>query len=148
MLKDLPEIILRSYRHWIGRELVPAVGKSAEERVKALFEASRVVAASNDDPDPMLIYGNRKALELWEMTPEEFTRTLGRKTAEPMEQAARDRFLAEVRKNGFVENYEGIRISSTGRRFRIEKATVWNLLDEAGRYRGQAATFDHWEDLP
>ena len=44
-----------------------------------------------------------------------------RKTAEPAEQAARDRFLAEVRKGGFVNDYEGIRISSTGRRFRIRR---------------------------
>ena len=121
----------------MGRDLIPP-GTD-------LFQVPKVVAASNDDADPLLIYGNRKALELWELPWEEFTRTPARNTAEPMEQAVRDRFLAEVRKNGFVEDYQGIRISSTGRRFRIRQATVWNLLDEAGRYRGQAAAFDQWE---
>ncbi len=124
----------------MGRDLIP-------EGAQALFRAPLVVAASNDDPDPLLIYGNRKALELWELPWEKFTRTPARQTAEPMEQPARDRFLAEVRKNGFVEDYRGVRISSTGRRFLIPKAAVWNLLDEAGRYRGQAAAFDHWEYL-
>jgi hypothetical protein len=37
-----------------------------------------------------------------------------------------------------------MRISSSGRRFWIERATVWNLLDADGVYRGQAATFADW----
>ncbi|MGZ9083829.1 MAG: MEKHLA domain-containing protein [Rhodoplanes sp.] len=30
------------------------------------------------------------------------------------------------------------------RRFLIERATVWNLLDRGGDYAGQAAMFRHW----
>ena len=29
-------------------------------------------------------------------------------------------------------------------RFRIERATVWNVVDAGGVYRGQAATFSEW----
>ena len=36
-------------------------------------------------------------------------------------------------------------VSKTGRRFLIENATVWNLLDEAGAPYGQAATFSGWK---
>ncbi|HTU26422.1 MAG TPA: MEKHLA domain-containing protein, partial [Pirellulales bacterium] len=48
---------------------------------------------------------------------------------------------------GFVDDYQGIRISSTGRRFRIEQAVVWNVLDVTGAKVGQAATFSRWRDL-
>jgi hypothetical protein len=52
-----------------------------------------------------------------------------------------------VSRHGFIENYSGIRISKRGRRFRIDKATVFNLLDPAGHYLGQAATFAAWAPL-
>ena len=29
----------------------------------------------------------------------------------------------------------------------IERATVWNLVDEEGIFRGQAATFAEWKNL-
>ncbi|MCM3630688.1 MEKHLA domain-containing protein [Paenibacillus glycanilyticus] len=81
------------------------------------------------------------ALELWEMGWEQLTSTPSRLTAEPMERAERDRFFTQVTANAYVDNYTGIRISSSGRRFYIVNATVWNLVDEQGIYRGQAATF-------
>jgi hypothetical protein len=59
----------------------------------------------------------------------------------------RRRLLDEVGKNGFIENYSGIRISKHGRRFRINRATVFNLLDENGTYVGQSATFADWEPV-
>jgi len=48
---------------------------------------------------------------------------------------------------GPVDDYSGIRISQSGRRFRIEQAIVWNLIDAAGHLCGQAATFDTWTPL-
>ena len=78
------------------------------------------------------------------MSWDELRKTPGRLTAEADEQSKRDQFLSEVRKNGFVKNYEGIRISKTGKRFYIKNVTVWNLLDDAGTYQGQAAMFSDW----
>ena len=52
--------------------------------------------------------------------------------------------MERTRRDGFVDDYQGIRISRTGKRFRIEQAIVWNLVDDQGRHAGQAATFDHW----
>ena len=140
------ERILSSYRRWLGRDLLPPQ-EDPLQRADALFLAPFVVAASNDEADPILVYGNRRALDLWELPWEEFTRTPARKTAEPMERAARESFLERVRKDGHVEDYAGIRVSNTGRRFRIRRATVWNLLDGKGRYCGQAAAFSRWEYL-
>jgi hypothetical protein len=53
--------------------------------------------------------------------------------------------LKDVREKGCSDNYKGIRISKNGRRFVIEKAKVWNLIDEKGEPYGQAATFCDWE---
>jgi hypothetical protein len=49
---------------------------------------------------------------------------------------------------GFVDDYAGVRISRTGKRFRIEQAIVWNVVDAEGKDHGQAATFAHWTPLP
>ena len=55
--------------------------------------------------------------------------------------------VAAVTARGFIDDYSGIRISKMGRRFRIEQATVWNLLDEHKNHAGQAALFSQWEFL-
>ncbi len=139
-------VILNSYRHWTGRELLP-LSSAEPDLTTALFFAPFVVASSNSATDPILNYGNAQALKLWEMPWNQLTRTPGRHTAEPMHRDERQKFLYAVQKNGFIENYSGIRISSTGRRFKIEKATVWNLVDQDGKFLGQAATFKEWSYL-
>jgi hypothetical protein len=60
---------------------------------------------------------------------------------------ARARLLEEVTRNGYIDNYAGIRIAKSGRQFRIDRAAVWNLTDTLGRYAGQAAAFSDWQDL-
>jgi predicted DNA-binding protein (UPF0251 family) len=77
----------------------------------------------------------------------ELTRTPSRLTAEAPNREERARLLAEVAARGFIDDYSGIRISKTGRRFRIAQATVWNLLSETGQPCGQAAMFSRWEFL-
>lgn len=148
--KDFAEkqtaLILDSYRHWTGRELLP-LSSAETDLTTALFFAPFVAVTSNSDPDPILNYGNEQGLKLWEMSWAQLTQTPGRHTAEPMHRDERQKFLDTVQKNGFIENYSGIRISSTGRRFKIEKATVWNLIDQDGKFTGQAATFKEWSYL-
>jgi len=46
-----------------------------------------------------------------------------------------------------IDDYAGVRISKHGRRFMIEQATVWNLIDGHGKYCGQAAMFGVWRML-
>ncbi|MEA3642760.1 MAG: MEKHLA domain-containing protein [Lamprobacter sp.] len=48
---------------------------------------------------------------------------------------------AAVAERGFIDDYRGVRVSASGRRFMIEQASVWNLTDAQGRPAGQAATF-------
>ena len=79
---------------------------------------------------------------------EDFTRLPSRKSAEPVNQAERARLLAEVSRQGHIRDYQGVRISSTGRRFRVRRALVWNILDKRGEVVGQAAAFSEWDPLP
>ncbi|MDX2226045.1 MAG: MEKHLA domain-containing protein [Verrucomicrobiae bacterium] len=141
--------LLESYRHWLGKPLLVLPEMATDSQtVSAVFFAPFVLVSGGTEPDQILNYANRRALDLWEYSWDEMTRTPSRLTAEPMHREARARFLEEVRTNGFIENYEGIRISKSGRRFRIEQATVWNLLDDAGHYAGQAAMFEKFSPLP
>lgn len=139
-------ILARSLKHWTGRELIPGVteGRNLAQKV---YESPFVVVSHGTQADPILNYGNRAALALWEMSWEELTRTPSRLTAEAPLREERARLLAAVTANGFIDDYSGVRISKTGRRFRIARATVWNLLREEGKPYGQAAMFSDWEFL-
>ncbi|GAB6930802.1 MEKHLA domain-containing protein [Paenibacillus sp. JCM 10914] len=133
-------LILNSYRRWTGKSLLDgAVEPGTESAI--LFHAPIVVLTHGTEPDPVLNYGNQSALELWEVNREAFIQTPSRLTAEPMEREQRAAFLKAVSENGYVDNYTGVRISSTGRRFYILQATVWNLIDDHNVVHGQAAAF-------
>jgi hypothetical protein len=140
------QFLLAGFRHWTGRELIARSG-TVNEQAKALFDAPFVVVSHGDQPDPMLNYGNRVALDLWEMTWDEFCRTPSRLTAEPINQAERARMLAEAQAHGYIADYRGVRISKTGRRFLVEHALVWTILNAEGNRVGQAATFSRWKRL-
>lgn len=136
--------LARTHRELTGRDLLPGVvGDRAI--AEALWRAPFVVVSHGTEADPVLNYGNQAALRLWEMTWEELTRTPSRLTAEAPAREERARLLARVTAHGFIDDYSGVRISSRGHRFRIRRATVWNVSDEAGNRVGQAATFSEWE---
>ncbi len=137
-------LLARSYRRFTKRELLPGLFNSLG-LAKNLFHAPFVLVSHGTEADPVLNYGNAAALALWEMSWAELTRTPSRLTAEAPERDERARLLAAVTAHGFIDDYSGIRISKSGRRFRIARATVWNLVTETGEPCGQAATFDRWE---
>lgn len=139
-------IVLDSYRRLLGVELVERCDDPVEQ-ARRLFEAARVVVSHGKEADPILNYGNRTALALWETDFASLTQLPSRMTAEPMERVERARLLERTAREGFVDDYRGIRISTTGKRFRIDRAVVWNLTDEQGTNVGQAATFARWEPL-
>jgi hypothetical protein len=138
--------LLRTYHRWTGRHLIEPCG-DAHAEARMLFEAPFAVVSGGAEGDQILNYGNKTAMELWEMDWDTLTRTPSRLTAEPMHRDERAEFLRRVRELGFIDDYSGIRISSKGRRVRIAQATVWNVTDADGKYAGQAATFSKWEFL-
>lgn len=110
----------------------------------AVASAPYALVAHDTADDPVFVYGNSTALALFELPWDDFTRLPSRLSAEPVEQGEREELLRRVGERGYIDDYQGIRISSTGRRFIIQGATVWDLHDEQGVRRGQAALFEHW----
>ena len=140
------QILARSLKKWTGRELLAGKYSPAEQAEK-VFHAPFVLVSHGTEADPVLNYGNAAALALWEMSWAELTRTPSRLTAEAPKREERARLLATVTQRGFIDDYSGIRISKTGRRFRIAQAAVWNLVSDTGQPAGQAAMFSHREYL-
>jgi hypothetical protein len=115
--------------------------KSPEERAKVLFYQPFVVLSHGTQEDPILNYGNKAALALWEMTGEEFTSMPSSFTAEPINRTERSWLLSQVTRYGYINDYRGVRIPKSGRRFLVEQATVWNILDANG------TAYDNWCEL-
>jgi hypothetical protein len=142
------QLLLYSFHHWTGKPLIPIADRQSPlEIADSLFNANFVVVSHGTEADPILNYGNQKALDLWKMDWQTFTATPSRFTAEPMKRDAREQVLAQVQSQGYVSNYRGIRIASNGDRFYINQATIWNVVDKAGKLWGQAATFRDWEAI-
>lgn len=138
--------LLNSYRDRTGRDLIQRGGDATAE-AERLLAAPFVVVSHGVETDPILNYGNRVALALWEMSAIELIRTPSRLTAESVLREAREKLLKQTARDGFVDGYEGVRISATGKRFRISNVTIWNVTDGAGKPAGQAATFARWTFL-
>jgi len=140
-------LILANHRRLLGRDLAGVA--EGPEAAAQLFAASCVVLSALGPlgSDHAFNYANRTALELFEYSWNELMGKPSSASAEPVHRDERRKLLDEVGRRGFIEDYSGIRISKNGRRFRIKKATVFNLSDDAGRYLGQAATFADWERL-
>ncbi len=113
---------------------------------RELFFAPFVVMSHGTETDPVFNYANQCALDLFEMTWENFIKLPSRYSAEMDSQKERDRILQRVSEDGYVDDYAGVRITSKGRRFQITNAIVWNVFDE-GRYFGQAALIRDWAFL-
>lgn len=131
-------LIAASYRRLLGKPLV------TPDDPEALWLAPRIIVAHGTEPDPVFFYGNLQGLSVFEMDFPAFVVLPSRFSAEPLAREERARLLARVSADGFIDDYAGIRISAKGRRFRIERAEVWNLIDEDGVCHGQAATFERW----
>jgi hypothetical protein len=136
-------LIAESFARLTGRPLVSS-GTSVTD---ALWEAPAVIVAHGTEPDPVFFYGNRLALAVFEMDRIAFAQMPSRLSAEALLREERARLLERVARDGFIDDYAGVRVSSTGKRFRIEQAVVWNLVDAQGVCHGQAATFDRWTPL-
>lgn len=133
-------LIASSFARLTGRPLLAGGAGDPD----SLWAAPLVIVAHGTQADPIFFFGNRKALELFQMTPQAFAALPSRLSAEPISRESRAALLARVTRDGFVDDYAGVRVSATGRRFQITNATVWNLIDDAGRPQGQAAAFAEW----
>lgn len=140
-------LIAQSFAALTGQPLVEGAGAQPEEIVERLWRAPQVIVAHDTAPDPVFFFANRAALTLFEMDFEAFTQLPSRLSAEPMLREERAHLLERVARDGIITDYAGVRVSATGRRFRIEQAAVWNLIDADAVRHGQAAAFARWTPL-
>lgn len=140
---EIAHLIVSSHQKLTGKSLISLDDLSKENISlgRLLYEAPFAVLAHDHGEEPVFFYGNLKAQEVFEMNWSELTQLPSRYSAEFTNQAARQYLLDQVAAKGFIDNYTGTRISKTGRRFQIENATVWNLLNQDNEHIGQAATF-------
>lgn len=139
------QLLIKSYQHYLGQLLTPHA--EPKQSSAFLYQAPFAVVAHDTNPDPIFFYANLQAQHLFEMNWAEITAIPSRLSAEPMHQDERQALLSRVSKFGFMNDYSGIRISKSGKRFWIKNATVWNLIDAAGNKAGQAACFAEWDFL-
>jgi hypothetical protein len=130
-------LIAESFARLLRRPLVEGGG----DVIAALWEVPVAVVAHGVEPDPVFFFGNRAALTAFDSEVAAFTAMPSRLSAEAPLRKERQRLLDRVTRDGFIDDYAGVRISASGRRFRIENAVVWNLVDGQGLHQGQAACF-------
>ncbi len=141
----LPQLMIESHRRLTGTSLVP---DDTPDAPRWLYAAAPFgVVAHNAEPDPRFVYANQAAQRLFEYSWAEFTTLPSRLSAETPNRAERQALLDQVARQGFASGYRGLRIAKSGRRFWIEDATVWQLIDAAGATHGQAAVIRRWREV-
>ncbi|QDM22050.1 MEKHLA domain-containing protein [Tardiphaga sp. vice352] len=133
-------LLASSYARAVGKPLVAAGHDAAWLHNDAPF----AVLAHNTAPDPVFVYANNTAQACFEYDWDEFITLPSRLSAEAPNRDERQLLLNAVTRDGFISDYRGMRIAGSGRRFWIDGGTVWQLIDEAGTPRGQAALFTSW----
>jgi PAS domain-containing protein len=113
----------------------------------ALYGLPAIVLSHDGSEDPVFTYANRAAQQLFEYDWDQFLRMPSRLSAEPDLRSDRAEMLRRALEDGYINDYSGVRISASGRRFQIDDAIIWNVVDGSGVQRGQAAIFDRWAYL-
>ena len=97
--------------------------------------------------DPVFTFVNSAACELFSYSRDQFIGLPSKLSAEQENRNERSNMLKDAMAKGYISDYNGIRISSKGRRFRIKNALVWTLKDDKGNHIGQATVIPTWEFL-
>ncbi|HEY0219045.1 MAG TPA: MEKHLA domain-containing protein [Afipia sp.] len=134
---ELFDLLTGSFARLVGGALV-AEGQGPQWLYS---DAPFAVLAHDGSSDPRFIYANCTAQTCFGYPWRELIGLPSRLSAEAPERAERQRLLEAVAREGFIADYKGVRIAKSGRRFWIEQAIVWQLIDSNGRLHGQAATF-------
>lgn len=145
-LVEQANLIQRSFEELLGYPLINT-GLDDNDCAEQLFYAPFVLLSHDTSNDPLFNYANAKGLELFGLNWDELIVMPSRLSTGEADSAEREAILAQVNQKGFIENYCGVRVSKTGKRFKIDNAIVWNLTDEEGVYQGQAACFSDWTVL-
>ncbi len=136
--------LLRSYYNLLGHKF-ENLNFNEPTSGDVILHSEWAVISHGNGQDPFFNYGNKTALSLFEVNLNQLKKIRSRNSAEITFQSDREIFMQQVRATGFVTGYSGVRISATGKRFKIKNVTVWNVTDEKGEPAGQAACFKDWD---
>ncbi len=110
-----------------------------------LWRAPFAVLAHDTKAPPKFIYANSHALTLFKRSAEDMIGLPSHLSAQADAREQRSAMFAQLEAADIVTGYCGMRIAADGRRFRIRDAVIWNLRDDEGKLRGQAARIDRVE---
>ena len=137
------QLLCSSYLYWTGKQLIPTQ-KNDNDFILTLYNAPFVVVSHGLEDTAIFNFGNEMALDLFELDWKSFIKMPSKESVEIINQVEREKLIQQVAKDGFLDNYSGIRLSSSDRRFLIQGAIIWNIIDDSGAYYGQAAMFESW----
>lgn len=137
--------ILDSHRDRVGSELMDRSGDAGVDAVR-LFTLDAVVLSHDGGADPVFVYANLAACELWNMSVDELVGMPSRYSAPPEHRDSRASMLADAASSGVLHGYSGERIAKDGSRFIIERATLWTV-DGYPERPGQAVVFRDWHSI-
>jgi hypothetical protein len=141
------ELLTDSYHRCTGTSLLSgtpggshATAPAGAELAHLLYhELPFVLLAHDTSPDPCFVYANLSAQKRFGYSWSEFVGMPSRLSAAPAERSSRQESMKSVLRDGFVDDYRGVRVTKSGHRFEIERGTIWNLVDSEGHLHGQAA---------
>lgn len=134
-------LLANSHARWLKQPLV-VPGLPDEQAARWLYEEAPFGLLAHDTrADPLFIYGNLAAQSCFEYSWHELMALPSRLSAGPQQVEDRKQFLEQVGREGFARGYRGLRVAKSGRSFWINDGIVWQLVDQAGVLRGQAALF-------
>jgi PAS domain S-box-containing protein len=139
-------LLSESYQRLVGTPMADRELATADGARWLYLDAPFCLLAHNTSPDPTFVYANRAAQHRFGYSWEEFVGLPSRLSAGEPDQRERAEFMDTVRRQGYIDDYRGLRVAKSGARFWIEDATVWNLIDSDGALRGQAALIRRWTD--
>ena len=140
----LSHFMNESFKRWTDQYLIDP-HHQPEEFSRLLYFAPFVVFAVSNHPDPRFSYANESSQKLFLYNWNEFTALPSTTPIEPSDFPQSQRMLDECSSQGFSKAFEGIRITSTGKRFKIGRTILWNIIDDSGRKIGKAVVFNKWE---
>jgi PAS domain-containing protein len=144
----LSRCIRDSHHHLLGIPLeITDDPQDPQRAAQLLYEAPLPILAHDGSDDPRFIYANLAAQQRFAYDWQQFIGLPSRLSAPTDLREERQRLLDDVLRQGWSDGYQGIRVRSDGRLFRISGARVWNLLDADGRRSGQAASIAASHDL-
>ena len=144
--RALTALLLSSHQRAFQQPLIAAARSSQSMRLccQELFSCGFPVLAHGIGADPVLIYANAAALQLWGRRWADMVGMPSRLTAPDEVRSERRQALKQAQTQDTMRGYGGVRIDQQGRRFMIRNARIWTLLDEENRPIGQAACFHDW----